>query len=67
MATEAVAYLRIRRFDTREVVHSVALRSVTPCYVQKVMMGMLINMNTDDYFIDDSEIDAARAQRAGEE
>jgi len=31
------------------------------------MMGMLINMNTDDYFIDDSEIDAARAQRAGEE
>ena len=61
-----LAYLRIRRFDTREVVRSVALHSVRRRYVERVMMGMLINMNTADYFIDDSEVDAAREQ-SGEE
>ena len=59
-----LAYLRVRRFDTREIVHSVALHnSVSPRYVERIMMGMLINMNTDEYFIDDSEVDAARQQQ----
>jgi len=69
MATEPVAYLRVRRFDTREIVHSVALSRyhTRPDVLQRVMLGMLRNMNTDDYFIDDSEVDAAREQGGEEE
>ena len=43
-------YLRVRNLHTR----------LSERHVERVMMGMLRNMNTDDYFIDDSEIDQAR-------
>ena len=58
--TEYKASLRVRSFDTREIVHSVGLNNIGHSHVEKVMMGMLRNMNTDQYFIDDSEVDAAR-------
>ena len=58
--TEYKAYLRVRSFDTREIVHSVGLSNLKESHVEKAMMGMLRNMNTDKYFIDDSEVDAAR-------
>ena len=57
---EYKAYLRVRRFDTREVIHSVGLSDLTDRYVERVMSGMLHNMNTDEYFVDDTEVDAAR-------
>jgi len=60
MTPEYKAYLRVRSFDTREIVHSVGLTNIGRSYVEKVMMGMLRNMNTDKYFVDDSEVDAAR-------
>jgi len=64
MIDKTVAYLRVRRFDTREIVHSVALSRyhIQPNVLQRVMMGMLINMNTDEYFIDDSEVDALKEE-----
>jgi len=60
MAQEYKAYLRVRSFDTREIVHSVGVEPYNLRHVEKVMMGMLRNMNTDKYFIDDSEVDAVR-------
>ena len=56
----AVAYLRVRRLDTRELVCSVGVKNVSEHYVERVMSGMLRNM-AEDYYIDDSEVDAARA------
>jgi len=60
MAQEYKAYLRVRSFDTRDIISSVGLTNLRHSHVEKVMMGMLRNMNTDDYFIDDSEVDVAR-------
>lgn len=62
-AKKYLAYLRIRRFDTREIVHSVGVSNLGEGYIERVMYGMLINMNTDQYFIDDSEVDEARKER----
>jgi len=69
METEAVAYLRVRRLDTREVVGSVGLSlyQIQPHVLQRIMLGMLTNMNMDEYFIDDSEVDAVREQGGEEE
>ena len=47
--------LYIRRFDTREIVERVAVPRTDRRNVEKIMMGMLRNMNTEDYFVDDSE------------
>jgi len=62
MKPQPVAYLHVRRLDTREIVHSVPLQRSDLRHVERVMMGMLINMNTDEYFIDDSEVDAVRKE-----
>ena len=32
-------------------------------YVETVMMGLLRNMNTEQFYVDDSEVDAARKAR----
>ena len=50
-----MANLYVRRLDTQEIVSTIALRRTDSRYVEKVMAGMLINMDTDTYFIDDSE------------
>lgn len=50
------AYLRVRSFETREVVHSVGLTSLNENHVEKVMMGLLGRMDLDRYFIDDDEV-----------
>jgi len=62
MKPQPVAYLRVRRLDTQEIVHSVPLQQSDLHHVERVMMGMLINMNTDKFYIDDSEADAAREE-----
>ena len=64
MTDKYKAYLRIRRFDTREIVHSVGVRSLQHRHVERVMLGIMRNMNLEDYFVDDSEVDEAR-EKAG--
>lgn len=54
------AYLRVKKLYTNEIVHSVGLQQINQNYVEKVMRGMLINMNKDDYYIDDSEVEEAQ-------
>lgn len=56
--------LHVRRFDTDEIVHTVEVenphstRMGTPKY-EHVMMGLLRNMDTRRFYVDDSEIPAA--------
>ncbi len=47
----------IREITTREIVKTVEVKSPSPRYVEKLVRGMLRNLNTDDYFVDDSECD----------
>ncbi len=47
--------LYVRALDTREIVHTVEVHNTTQ--VERVMLGMLRNMDTDRFFIDDSEFD----------
>lgn len=47
--------LYIRDFATRSVIDTVDVTGRSERQVEKIMMGMLINMNTDEYFVDDSE------------
>lgn len=62
MADKYKAYLRIRRIDTRECVHSIGLSSLTDSHVERVMLGALRNMDMENFVIDDSEVDEARKQ-----
>ena len=48
-------YLFVRDIETREIVHTVEVTGRSENMVEKVMRGMLINMNTDKFFIDDSK------------
>lgn len=52
-----MASLVVRRLTDNEEVDRVHLTRTDKCHVERVMSGMLMNMNTDDYFIDDSEIE----------
>ena len=54
--TEYKAYLRVRRLGTNEIVHSVGLSSTHWRHVERVMMGLLRNMDTDRFYVDDSEV-----------
>ncbi len=56
------AYLHVRELKTRKCVKCIGLKNIRDSNVERVMMGMLINMNTDDYFIDDSDVDRARKE-----
>ena len=47
--------LHVRRLDTKEIVKSIEIQNDNQRYVEQVMMGLLRNMNTDDYYVDDSE------------
>lgn len=58
---ECKAFLYVRELGTHKEVHRVALTTLNEAHVEKVMRGMLRNMDTNTYYIDDSEVDAARA------
>lgn len=61
MSDETLAELVVRRIDDRSEVARVQLTNLSDGHVERTMMGMLRNMG-EDYFIDDSEVDEARAQ-----
>ena len=48
--------LVIRRLGTNEEVRRVKLDSTSTRYVELVMLGMFRNMDTDKFYIDDSEV-----------
>lgn len=58
-----LAYLIIRRIDTREEVHRIGLTHLGERHVDRVMAGVALKMDDDKYFIDSSEVAAARVQR----
>ena len=47
--------LYVRKLDTDEVVRTVPLSQTGDRYVEKVVSGMLRNMNTEKFYVDDSE------------
>jgi hypothetical protein len=49
--------VHVRRLSDREIVHSVEVNNPTERKVERVVAGMLRNMNTDEFFVDDSEAD----------
>ena len=51
-----MASLHIKEIETGRIVHSVALKNTSERYVETVLRGILRNMDTDKYFVDDSEI-----------
>lgn len=57
---ECKAILYVRELGTRKEVYRVALTTLNEARVEKVMAGMLRQMDTNKYYIDDSEVDAAR-------
>ena len=45
----------VRRLDDRSIVDTIPVTDPYPRKVEKIVMGMLINMNTEKYFVDFSE------------
>jgi hypothetical protein len=60
---KVLADLVVRRFGDRSEVSRIPLHNLSENHVDRVMSGMLINMDTDNYFIDDSEVDKARKMK----
>lgn len=56
-------YLRIREAKTGNIVRSVGIKNLSDTSVQRVMSGILHNMNTDDFYLDDDEVVAAQEKR----
>lgn len=48
--------LQVVDIETGEVVHELDVTGRGDRYVEKVMRGMLINMNRDKYFVDDTAV-----------
>jgi len=55
-----LAHLHIKQMGTDEVVKSIGLTSLSGHYVEKVTMGLMRTMNLDSYYVDDSEVEAAK-------
>lgn len=54
------AYLRVKRLGDGTVISSIGINNLSERHVERVMLGLLRNMDTDNYYIDDSEVDEAR-------
>lgn len=59
-----LAHLHIKRMGTDETVKSIGLTSLSERYVEKVTMGLMRNMNLDSYYVDDSEVKAAKEKQS---
>lgn len=55
-----MADLVVRRLGNDEEIHRVKIHDLSERSVEKVMRGMLRNMNIEEYYIDDSEVDRER-------
>lgn len=61
MATEYLAYLRVRKLGTNEVVCDEGVTTVDVGKVGVKVIGLLIAMG-DGYWVDESEVDAKRKE-----
>lgn len=61
-----MADLIVKRMKDDTEVHRVKLASLSEAHVETVMMGMLRNMDLDNFYIDDSEVDEARKRQRKE-
>lgn len=61
METKFKAYLLVKRVADSEVVDRIGVSRLDDFYVERVMSGLLINMSPE-YYVDDSEVDAAHAK-----
>jgi hypothetical protein len=48
-------HLYVRRLDTRKIVKTLDVTGYSENQVDRIVMGLLRNMNRDEYFVDDSE------------
>lgn len=61
-----MADLLIIKRATQEVVKRIKVSSLGETYVDRVVRGIEINLNHEEYYVDEREIEAAReAQREG--
>ena len=49
--------LYVKCIGTNVIIHTVAVSHPSARKVERVVRGMLINMNRDEFYIDDSEAD----------
>ncbi len=47
-------FIKIKRLDNNEVVHTVEVTGKSERYIDKVSDGMMINLDHDEYWIDDT-------------
>lgn len=50
-------YLRVREFETGKIVSEIEVTGKNERQIERIEMGMLINMDTDKFCIDDSAKD----------
>ena len=50
-------HFKVRRILTREVVKTIEIKNPTERSSEKILWGLLKNMNTDEFFVDTSEVD----------
>lgn len=51
-----VAKVYVRRLGTREIVKEIEVGNPTPRTHETFMLGLLRNMNTDSFYVDDDEV-----------
>ena len=47
--------LVVRRLSTKEEIHRIELHNKSERQVERIILGLLRNMNTDEFYVDDSE------------
>jgi hypothetical protein len=51
------ANIYVRDIEKREIVHTIEVTNPSPRKVARVVAGLLRNMNTKEFYVDDSEVD----------
>ena len=52
-----MAKIYVKEISTGEVVKEIEVGNPSERRAERIMRGMLINMNTDKYYVDDSELE----------
>lgn len=55
-----LAHLIVKSFDGHKVIKKIALHNLDENHVERVMLGLLRQMDRDRFYVDDSEVDEAR-------
>jgi len=55
-----LAHLLVKSFETDEVIKKLAIHDLDEKHIERVMLGLLRQMDRERYYVDDSEVDEAR-------